>query len=151
MGTQSMLQDAMAKEVSATRREILCRYDPCLTRSKTRRTTILATTNGLHRHRLGFEICHCSIHTHSFLLPWQYACGMVSTMGDVDDIHIESYTRRKWCGRTYVSSLLCRFLARCLCRHSCRHALASHLLLSILGDGNYCATKMDRAEIPYYQ
>ena len=147
MGTQSMLQDAMAEEVSATHREILCRHDPCLTRSKTRRTTILATTNGLHHHRLGFEICHRSIDTHSFLLPWQYACSMVSTMGDVDDIHIESYARRKWCGRTNVSSLLCRFLARCLCCHSCRHALASNLLLSFLGDGNYSATKMDRPEI----
>lgn len=147
MGTQSMLQDAMAEEVSATSREILCRHDPCLTRSKTRRTTILATTNGLHHHRLGLEICHRSIHTHSFLLSWQYACSMVSTMGDVDDIHIESYARRKWCGRTNVSPLLCWFLARRLCRHSCRHALASNLLLSILGDGNYSATKMDRPEI----
>lgn len=25
------------------------------------------------------------------------------------------------------------------------------IVVSILGDGNYCATKMDRAEIPYYQ
>ena len=143
MGAEVVLQSVLSQKVSPESKETFRGCGGGIGGIKAGRLYVLGKADDVYILGVDVEVCHRGSHYICLQNTRKPACDMDAAVGDMDGVHIDTYTRWQWGGGTYVSSLLFRFPAQCFRSNSGGIVVESHILLSISDYGIDGLAKVD--------